>query len=868
MRVEVEPRRADIKPYEPVTITVTITNTETIIGGYTVRLLGADPSWVVMPDEQISLFPDEVRIVTIVLRPPAGLAAGARRIAVQVRELTPPTESSITDIDLVVPEAKAISLRVDPLAVNAGKKASFSVIAENNGNSIVHGRLDGDDPESKVNFEFEPAMVRLAPGEHCVVDMRAKAKRPLMGPPVIRPLGLYLDEVNDDTFFSNPDDARDAPKGPRGDDYQLANATFIQKTKLSRGALSLIGLLIAVSVFAIVITVALGRLVGQTSADRDLALQVAAARDNGSGSGGSSGLAGTVVQLTNGKPLSAVSVSVYDSTDTTKPLATTATDGSGSYAFNQLAAGKYKLSYQRAGFVQIWYPAATADADATTVQIKPKQHQHGLDVTMGGVPASITGTVQGADVSAATLYLETVPGSTHTNSHTASHATKRLSSTSTTPPPTLPDNTTEAVVQKVAVGSDGTFSLSNVPSPSTYQLVVVKTGYATTTQELDVGAGEQRTGVSLTLRKGDGLIKGTVSGGSGPLGGVTISATSGQNTATTVSLKNGAGKGTFVLRSLPTPGDFTITASAPGFASQTLTVSLASAQSLKGVSITLTNSSGSVHGDVLSAADNSPESGVTVTASNGLLTVQTQSESGNSAGQWSIAGLPVPGTYTLTFTRADLASQTVAVSLDANGTVTGSNVQNKRVEVYLASSTAAVYGQISQSGQPLGEATVTLASGTSTYTVTSASVADPGTNSSVGTFRLEQIPPGVYTLTVSGSGGTSTRSRVITLIAGAAKQENVTLRSAASVTGTLVDANGKPLHKWTVFLYPAASYPTDFSAETLTSTTGAFSFANVDAGRYVIAFGPTTDPGAAVQTDSFTVLPGQPTPRGTITVRP
>jgi hypothetical protein len=397
---------------------------------------------------------------------------------------------------------------------------------------------------------------------------------------------------------------------------------------------------------------------------------------------------------------------------------------------------------------------------------------------------------------------------------------------------------------------------------------VVKAGYATTTQELDVGAGEQRTGVSLTLRKGDGLIKGSVSTGTGPLGGATITATSGQNTATTVSLKKGAGKGTFVMRSLPTPGDFTITASAPGFASQTLTVSLASGQSLKGVSITLTNSSGAVHGDVLSAADNSPQSGVTVTASNGLLTVQTQSESGNAAGQWGISGLPVPGTYTLTFTRADLASQTVAVSLDASGNVTGSNVQGKRVEVYLASSTATVYGQIKQSGQPLGEATITLASGTSTYTVTSSSVVDKSTNSTVGSYRMEQIPPGVYTLTVSGSGGTSTRSRVITLVAGAAKQEDVGLRSAASITGVLVDSDGKPLNNWTVFLYPAATYPTDFTAQTATSGGGKFSFANVDAGQYVIAFGPTTDPGAAVQTESFTVLPGQPEPLGKITVRP
>ena len=59
-------------------------------------------------------------------------------------------------------------------------------------------------------------------------------------------------------------------------------------------------------------------------------------------------------------------------------------------------------------------------------------------------------------------------------------------------------------MQKVPVGADGTFTLTNVPSPNVYELVVTKTGYATSTLQLDVAGGEARTGVELTLRKGDG----------------------------------------------------------------------------------------------------------------------------------------------------------------------------------------------------------------------------------------------------------------------------------------------------------------------------------------------------------------------------
>ena len=282
----------------------------------------------------------------------------------QVRELTPPEDSSITEIDLTVPAAKAMQVSVDPVAVTAGKRANFSVIAENTGNTIIAGRLGGDDPEGKVGFAFDPEIVTLAPGEHAVVDMRARARRRFTGSPVVRMLGLYLDEVPPEAFFNDPDNEVKGPRGEAG--RRRATPPSSRSRCLTRGALSLLGLLVAVTVFALVITLALGRLVGQTTADRDLALQVAAARTGG-GATGTSGVAGTVKLLGASTPLGAVSVSVFDASDTTKPLVTTATDSQGSYQVSQLAAGKYKLSFKRAGYVTLWYPAATSDADATTV---------------------------------------------------------------------------------------------------------------------------------------------------------------------------------------------------------------------------------------------------------------------------------------------------------------------------------------------------------------------------------------------------------------------------------------------------------------------------------------------------------------------
>ncbi len=823
MRVDVSPQAAEVHPDIPLTVAVTITNTGLVIGGYTLRILGADPSWVRLDAEQISLFPDEHRVVLATITVPRGIPAGVRRIAVQVRELTPPESSTVAELDLTVPAAESAVMRLDPLTVMAGRAASFSLVVENTGNTDVVGRLGGDDPESKVRFAFEPETVALAPGEHAVVDLRVKARRHLTGSPVVRVLGMYLDPLPRDAFFSDVDLERDTARDER---TALANGTFIQKPLISRGPLSLIGLLAAVTVFAIVITIALSRLISQSAADRDLALEVAQAR-NTSATTGTSGVAGTVRLLTSGAAVRGVTVGVYLASDTSKPVATTATDAQGAYSVGNLAAGDYKLSFQGAGFVQLWYPGAATDADATTVTVQAGQSKAGLDVRLGGVPATISGTVVGDDVSAATLYLKTTSGGG------ASSGTSQ---------------TTAAIVRTVPIGSDGTFTLTDVPSPSIYDLVVTKTAYATSTQRIDIGAGETRTGVQIRLQKGDGLISGHVNSASGVLAGVTITATSGQSTANTVSLTNDD-PGAFTLRSLPTPASFTIVASKDGFASQTLTLTLAAGQKLTGVSITLGQSSGSLTGKVTLLAGGVPAPGVAVTVTDGQLTVQSVtegSEGGGTVGHWDIGGLAVPGTYTVTFSRSDLASQTVSVSLDANGDITpgsqGATITADGISVAMQSSTATVFGRVSQpatvgaAATALGESSVTLNSGTTSYVVTSASV--PAADR--GMYRIEDVPPGTYTLTVSTTSGTSPRSRVITVAAGDVSRYDVVLSAPASLSGTVVGTDGTPRTGWTVILYQATQYPTVVTQTTTSANpTGAFTFTGIDAGNYIVEVRPT-----------------------------
>ncbi|HEU5268930.1 MAG TPA: carboxypeptidase regulatory-like domain-containing protein [Jatrophihabitans sp.] len=815
MRVEVNPRSCLVEPNRPVPITVTITNTGDLIGGYTVRVLGADPSWVRLDTERLSLFPGTSQTVLLQLIVPEGIAAGDRRIAVQVRELTPPNAIAVEEVELQVPAAPAVHLQLDPVTSYGGRRASFGAVIENRGNTVLTGLLGGADAEEKIHFSFAPAAICLAPGEHRIVELTTRARRPLTGSPLVRAFTVHLDTRRD-----VPSDNAEPPA--------LATGTFLQRPWLSRGPISLVGLLAAVTVFAIVITVALARLVGQSAADRDLALQVAQAR-NAAASTGTAAMSGTVRLLTSGTPVPGVAVEAFTTSDVANPIATTATSATGAFSLPNLAEGSYKLRFRGAGFVQLWYPAAATDADASTITLQTGQLHQGLDVRLGGVPATIAGTVSGDDLSGATVYLE-LPGSAPLDS--------------TAPNSADVPGTSEAIVRTVPVGSDGLFQIVNVPSPSVYDLVVTKTGYANDVQRVDLGGGENRTGVNLRLRKGDGLITGQVNGPSGGLGGATITATSGGTVARTVSLTQDH-PGSFTLVSLPTPASFTVVVSKPGYASQTLTVTLAAGQKLSGVAVSLGASAGSLSGRVRLLPSGDPGSGVTVTVTNGVLTVQTVTQSTGDVGSWAIGGLALPSTYTVTFTRPDLAAQTVSVSLDQFGAITpgsqGALITSDGIGISMSSATAVVRGTVSQrvsaTGTAVvkaGEVQISLVSGTSSFAVTSASKPD----GRLGQFEIDGVPPGTYTLSVNRR-GTRPTSTIITLGVGQVKVVNPLLAAPAQISGLVATADGQPRPGWQVVLYLANQYPTVIARTVTTDAGGHYLLSDVDAPEsYVIEARP------------------------------
>jgi 5-hydroxyisourate hydrolase-like protein (transthyretin family) len=591
----------------------------------------------------------------------------------------------------------------------------------------------------------------------------------------------------------------------------------------------LVGLLAAISVFAIVITVALSGVVGRSAADRDLALQVAQARNDNNGGGGSGQIKGAVTLLTSGSPVPGVTVELFDSSDVANAITTTATGADGAYTLAGLAAGDYKVRFRGAGFTELWFPDALDDSGAKEVHVQAGQTVSGVSVVLGGLPASISGTVIGTDVSGAKVELR-IPSDGAGGSGSGAQAAADQGGGSSVSASGSPG----AIVRTVPVGSDGLFAITTVPSPGVYDLVASKPGYATATQRIDLGGGEDRKGIEIQLRQGDGLISGHVTGPDGPIGGATVVATYGQNQVSTVSLTQDD-VGAFTLRDLPTPQDFSIVVSRPGLASTSLTVNLSANQKLTGVDVALSAASGSLGGLVTTLADGKPAPGVDVQVTNGSLTVKTVTQSTGSIGSWTIDGLPIPSDYTVTFSRPDLAPQTVSVSLDANGVASVGSAD--AISVSMKSSTAVLKGTASQSSgaanqtsAPIGGVSITLASADHTYTVATATTP----SGAVGNYEIDGIAPGTYTLSFSRK-GTAPTSTIINLAAGEVRTYNPHLVAAALIGGVVTDEDGNPARGAEVRLYVATDYPDKSSQTVALDAAGHYEFDNVDAPQqYVI----------------------------------
>ena len=803
----------------PVFATVTVANTADLVDAFEIRVLGVDRSWVQCSPDRLQLFPQTTGEIDVTIDLPDDFPAGLRTLTIQIRSELKPDRPTLLTLTLEVDSRPRINVQVQPVMISAGSRATFGVTVQNQGNNPVVARLVVDDPESVVTGVFDRPEIDIPPGEQRNTPFRVSAKRPWAGAPAIRTLSIGVEG------------------GLEGSEQMI---TFVQTPRVSRMLFSFVGLLIAASIFGIVFSRNLKNVVDATTTDSKILEQAFGDADPSEGVEPGT-ITGTVVARTSKSGIAGATVEIYLSEIPDQPIRSVATSDDGTFIIDNLGPGPFRVRALAAGFDSRWYGDVSAFENSPDLKIDPGITKQAIDLLLGGQPATLKGIVVGGNVEGASVDL-IVPAS-------------------------VTGGTQDAVLGNVVVDDTGVFEFQSIPAPGSYDLRVRKVGSITTKLSFELTGGETRTGVTVQLRTGDGSLSGLVNSPDGPLGAATITITSPDQTASTLSLTTGI-VGSFLIPDLLTPSSYAVTITSPGFAAKNLTVSLSSGQKITDLNVLLSPSFGSISGLVRDSRGIAL-GGVPITASDGETTLTTTSvtvddpatPNSNEIGSFSIIGVPAPGVFTVTIGGGNYSTV-------VRNVVLRSTSLNESLIVDLTASTGTISGAVRDGSGPVGGVTVRIANGTTSRTTTSASSCIAPNTTCVGTYRLDNIPTGAYTITFSRVGSV-TASRQVVVTAGSTQIANqilsirstikvfvcrsngtTTPETCANQTGTIDPRSGYQVRIWKESDYPGGP----ILGVGLTGTDGSFLFSSLDApARYVIE--ATNVPGNPALTSQTVELP-------------
>lgn len=736
MRIELAERSFILSPGSSIVVDIDVFNTGDTIDGVTARIIGLDLGWVTSTPGQLALFPETNGRIQLRVALPPEFPAGDHTVTVEVASSVDPQDVAFADIRLSVIPVTQASMMLVPAVVLGKAKGRFTVMTENTGNTPVSIGFSGTDPERSVQFTFEPPLLEVSPGETVGSALLVRGKRRFIG--------------------SNTNHAITV-LGEMGTEQLEANGTFTQKPALGRGPVTIAILVCVVALWAFAFLFGLSKVLGRDEVMKSVPASFFASAPGGGGSapagsvnkqgaasaelGGS--IAGTVRALSTTEGVSRITVeAIRESKNGPLLVSSAASQDDGTFALEGLLPGVYKLRFSSAGFKEVWFPSGTAISEAKPISVTATTQTKGVNVTIEGLPGSVSGKVDPGFATAAVPVgvsirplIGDVPG---------------------TP------------IGAAATDALNQFLLSNLATPGTYELTFTAPGYQTTTVTQLLRGGEQLVTNTVRLTANPGSISGVVTDGVNPLGGVVVTAISEGKSITSATPTSGA-IGSFTITGLASPATYLMTFSKPGFGAETITVDLGPGQDRNDIDLVLVGGTGSVSGTAFDSNGGAPMGDVSVTVSGGTTSLTTKTiTAGSLAGTYVVSGLPTPGNYTVTFSAPGHATQTVPVSLGSSGLAQG-------VDAVLPSTLAKISGFITGQGPSsttvtIANATITVTDGTSTRTATSAS-------SPAGSYAVVGLPPGPYSVTVAAA-GYKPKTTMITIAPGVDQTLSVFLEKA------------------------------------------------------------------------------------------
>ena len=706
MRVELLTPKIEASPGESCRIELEVYNTGEVIDSVTSRVLD-HPFEAEQQPPTLALFPESGDRLTVAFTVPDDFAAGSHTVPIEVASTFKADDVAVAHLDLQVAPVTSARIGMTPSDITAGKRARFSVDVTNDGNVPLDLTLTGNDLERVLRFRFDPMFVHVEPGETVHAAATAVGKRPFFGSPVARSTTVLA--------WGN------------GLDLSVAGR-FVQKPRIPKGVLTFLALAGVVSIWAAVIMLGAGLVLAKDTpkkvAPETFLVGISETNELVAAVAGS---LGGVVTADNGAPIERITVEAWRVTDDGSELAgSAATIDDGTWELAAVPPGTYHLKFTAPGFVDTWYPSASTEAGAMDVRVRPVAATDALAVTLIGKPGAIQGAVVAGEteiLDAEITVFEVVDDAVgeqagppiYADVVTGQFVVPNLPTPATyelrallpgfdqqTTRVELSGGETEVINtlnmaagvgglagtvigpngavggaqvvlsgggQELAVvtptdGEIGSWLFPELPTPATYLLTVTAEGFGTQTIAIDLGAGQIRDGIVVSLLEGTGRVSGVVTDVDGnELGGVAVAVTGAAEPLTTTTLTTGD-VGRYVLTGLPTPGQYTLTFSLDGYSPVTVGVTLSDGGSNDTVDAMLLRSTSSIVGTVKGAG--SALAGATITITDGTSVRETVTAD-DPAGGYRFDSLPA-GRYTLTISVSGFRTRTVLVSVERGET--------------------------------------------------------------------------------------------------------------------------------------------------------------------------------------------------------
>jgi Carboxypeptidase regulatory-like domain len=680
-----------VTPGIPATIGLSVANLRDRIDGIAPRVTGIDPSYVTLPVPFVSVFPDSTETIRVVVDLPKWFACGPHDIEIELRSTIDGESTVVHPVTLEVQPIDELELQLLPRASTGGSRTEFVAEVRNLGNIVVDLVVDGADAERTLDVEADPVFIRVPNGDSVMSTVKVRGRRPFYGAPVIRTISVTAENSAQrltDTF------------------------RFTQKARIPSGVGTILTLAAIVALWAFVFIWAIGQVFAGESAAKTAGEGFAAGGPATIDVAGISGsVVGTVVSP-DGVGVPRVTVLAFRAGTDDAPAASVATDEAGAFEIPVLP-GSYSL---RIG--------DRTDVAVEEVNVKPSLDTDPITLSFVGRPGGVQGrVVTGADVAPPIRVVVR---------------------------PLVDDVAGEPLTDiGIEISADGTYAVTGLATPATYQLTVSAAGFDPQTIVADVPDGGDVIVNTSRLGAGAGSIRGTVVSRNLPIGAVTVALSAGDFTMETTTPTTGADLGTFVFDGLETPRTYLLTFSAEGFTAESVALELEAGSDFPVIDedntepfvVELFRGTGEVSGTarqagggLLGAVD------VTINGAGINATVQTLTD--GEAGTYRFADLPTPGNYVLTFSREGFESATIAVALGDRSSRTGADATLRPDSGSITGT--ATFGSVLSAG-----ITVTLSDGATLRTT--ETVTAPA-----GSYRFTGLPPGSYTVTFEAAGAAYT----------------------------------------------------------------------------------------------------------------